>query len=39
MWRLLNIASIIEKIRNKFPDITLKTSIITGFPGKNKRDN
>ncbi|MDR1662959.1 MAG: 30S ribosomal protein S12 methylthiotransferase RimO [Endomicrobium sp.] len=38
MRRPLNTASIIEKIKNKLPDIILRTSIITGFPGENERD-
>jgi ribosomal protein S12 methylthiotransferase len=38
MRRPLNTASIIERIKNKLPDIILRTSIITGFPGENKRD-
>ncbi|MDR3196218.1 MAG: 30S ribosomal protein S12 methylthiotransferase RimO [Endomicrobium sp.] len=38
MRRPLNTASIIDKIKNKLPDIVLRTSIITGFPGETKRD-
>jgi ribosomal protein S12 methylthiotransferase len=38
MRRPLNTASIIKRIKNKLPDIVLRTSIITGFPGENKKD-
>jgi ribosomal protein S12 methylthiotransferase len=38
MRRPLNTASIINKIKNKLPNIVLRTSIITGFPGENKKD-
>ncbi len=33
-----NITAIIEKIRNEIPDITLRTSLIVGFPGETKED-
>ena len=33
-----NIIKIIEKIRNKIPDVTLRTSLIVGFPGETKKD-
>lgn len=33
-----NIIKIIEKIRNKIPDVTLRTSLIVGFPGETKED-
>ncbi len=29
---------LIEKIRTKIPDITLRTSLITGFPGETEQD-
>lgn len=32
------IQNLIEKIRNKIPDVTLRTSLIVGFPGENKED-
>ncbi|MGN0165119.1 MAG: 30S ribosomal protein S12 methylthiotransferase RimO [Lachnospiraceae bacterium] len=30
--------SIINKIRNKLPDVALRTSLITGFPGETEED-
>ncbi len=33
-----NIENIISKIRNKIPDVTLRTSLIVGFPGETKQD-
>ena len=33
-----NITAIIEKIRNEIPDITLRTSLIVGFPGETKEN-
>ncbi len=33
-----NIIKIIEKIRNKIPDVTLRTSLIVGFPGETRKD-
>ena len=33
-----NITAIIEKIRNEIPDVTLRTSLIVGFPGETKED-
>jgi ribosomal protein S12 methylthiotransferase len=38
MRRPLNTASIIDKVKNKLPNIVLRTSIITGFPGESKND-
>jgi ribosomal protein S12 methylthiotransferase len=38
MKRPLNTAKIIEKIKNKMPDIVMRTSIITGFPGESEKD-
>jgi ribosomal protein S12 methylthiotransferase len=38
MRRPLNTANIIEKIKNKLPDVILRTSIIAGFPGETKKD-
>ena len=38
MKRPLNTVAIIEKIKNKLPEIVLRTSIITGFPGETKKD-
>ena len=32
------ITSLLEKIRNKIPDVTLRTSLIVGFPGESKED-
>ena len=32
------ITSLLEKIRNKIPDITLRTSLIVGFPGETKEN-
>ena len=31
-----NIIKILEKIRNKIPNVTLRTSLIVGFPGETK---
>lgn len=33
-----NIKNIIEKIRNKIPEVTLRTSLIVGFPGETKEN-
>ncbi|MBQ2938393.1 MAG: 30S ribosomal protein S12 methylthiotransferase RimO [Clostridia bacterium] len=33
-----NVIGIIEKIRNKIPNVTLRTSLIVGFPGETKED-
>ena len=33
-----NITAIIKKIRNEIPDVTLRTSLIVGFPGETKED-
>ena len=33
-----NINSLINKIKNKIPDVTLRTSLIVGFPGETKED-
>ena len=33
-----NITNIIEKIRNKIPEVTLRTSLIVGFPGETKEN-
>lgn len=33
-----NITAIIENIRNTIPDVTLRTSLIVGFPGETKED-
>lgn len=33
-----NIINIIEKIRIKIPDVTLRTSLIVGFPGESKEN-
>ena len=33
-----NITAIIEKIRNEIPNVTLRTSLIVGFPGETKED-
>ncbi|MDR3092534.1 MAG: 30S ribosomal protein S12 methylthiotransferase RimO [Endomicrobium sp.] len=38
MKRPLNTAGIIEKIKSKLPDIVLRTSVMTGFPGETKKD-
>ncbi|MCA6072364.1 MAG: 30S ribosomal protein S12 methylthiotransferase RimO [Endomicrobium sp.] len=38
MRRPLNTVAVIEKIKNKLPDIVLRTSIITGFPGETEKD-
>jgi ribosomal protein S12 methylthiotransferase len=38
MKRPLNTEKIIEKIKTKLPEIILRTSIITGFPGEVKKD-
>ena len=32
------ITAIIEKIRNEIPDVTLRTSLIVGFPGETKEN-
>lgn len=32
------IQELIEKIRNKIPNVTLRTSLIVGFPGETKQD-
>lgn len=33
-----NIIKILEKIRNKIPNVTLRTSLIVGFPGETKEN-
>lgn len=33
-----NITELIEKIRNKIPEVTLRTSLIVGFPGETKNE-
>ena len=33
-----NIEKLIEKIRTEIPDVTLRTSLIVGFPGETKQD-
>lgn len=33
-----NIENIIERIRNKIPNVVLRTSLIVGFPGETKND-
>ncbi|MCL2390832.1 MAG: 30S ribosomal protein S12 methylthiotransferase RimO [Endomicrobia bacterium] len=38
MKRPLNTVKIIEKINKRVPDIVLRTSLITGFPGETERD-
>ncbi|MFA7074181.1 MAG: 30S ribosomal protein S12 methylthiotransferase RimO [Endomicrobiaceae bacterium] len=38
MKRPLNTYKIIENIKNKFPEIFLRTSLITGFPGETEKD-
>ncbi|MDR3071837.1 MAG: 30S ribosomal protein S12 methylthiotransferase RimO [Endomicrobium sp.] len=38
MRRPLDTVAIVEKIKNVLPDIVLRTSIITGFPGETKKD-
>jgi ribosomal protein S12 methylthiotransferase len=38
MKRPLNTEKIIEQIKTKLPEIVLRTSIITGFPGETKKD-
>jgi ribosomal protein S12 methylthiotransferase len=38
MRRPLNTVAIIEKIKNQLPEIVLRTSVITGFPGETKKD-
>ncbi len=38
MSRPLNTPKIIENIKKDFPNIVLRTSIITGFPGETKED-
>jgi ribosomal protein S12 methylthiotransferase len=38
MKRPLNTERIREKIKTKFPEIVLRTSIIVGFPGETKKD-
>ena len=38
MYRPVNTLKIIENIKKKFPDIILRTSLITGFPGETKDD-
>lgn len=38
MYRPINTLKIIENIKKKFPDIVLRTSLITGFPGETKED-
>ncbi len=38
MKRPLNTRKIIEDIKTKYPDIILRTSLITGFPGETERD-
>lgn len=32
------IETLLQKIRNKMPDVTLRTSLIVGFPGETKKD-
>lgn len=38
MKRPLNTGKIIEKIKKEIPEIVLRTSIITGFPGETEND-
>jgi ribosomal protein S12 methylthiotransferase len=38
MKRPLNTGKIIEKIKIKLPEIVLRTSVITGFPGETKKN-
>ncbi|MBQ3835224.1 MAG: 30S ribosomal protein S12 methylthiotransferase RimO [Elusimicrobia bacterium] len=38
MRRPLNTRKIIEDIKTKYPDIILRTSLITGFPGETQQD-
>ncbi|AKL97954.1 30S ribosomal protein S12 methylthiotransferase RimO [Endomicrobium proavitum] len=38
MNRPLATLKVIEKIKNKYPDIILRTSVITGFPGETDKD-
>jgi len=38
MKRPVNTYKIIENIKSKFPEITLRTSLITGFPGETEKD-
>lgn len=38
MYRPVNTLKIIENIKKKFPNIVLRTSLITGFPGETKQD-
>lgn len=33
-----NIINIIQKIKNKIPNVTLRTSLIVGFPGESEQD-
>lgn len=33
-----NIRAIVQKLREKIPDIVLRTSLITGFPGESEED-
>ena len=33
-----NIINLINKIRKEIPDVTLRTSLIVGFPGENEKD-
>jgi ribosomal protein S12 methylthiotransferase len=38
MRRPPNTVSVIKKIKSKIPDIVLRTSFITGFPGETEKD-
>ncbi len=38
MKRPSNTRKIVEKIKNRAPEIVLRTSFITGFPGESKKD-